>query len=79
MTFMHTGMGESFDFATIKKSSAVFDKHAVVYDSKKNFYYKPLWKDSSLYILEFRLNGRDTIYKREEKIEYIIGSGQHTN
>ncbi|HAP00840.1 MAG TPA: pilus assembly protein TadD [Bacteroidetes bacterium] len=79
MTFMHTGMGESFDFATIKKSRAVFDKHAVVYDSKKNFYYKPLWKDSSLYILEFRLNGRDTIYKREEKIEYIIGSGQHTN
>lgn len=78
-TFMHTGMGESWSLATMQKSKAVFDRHALVYDKYKNFYYKPFWKDSSLYILEFRLNGTDTIYKRSEKIEYIVGSGQHTN
>ncbi|MEI7802750.1 MAG: multiheme c-type cytochrome, partial [Bacteroidota bacterium] len=78
-TFMHTGMGQSWDLATMQKSKAVFDRHAIVYDQYKNFYYKPFWKDSSLYILEFRLNGTDTTYKRTEKIEYIVGSGQHTN
>jgi tetratricopeptide (TPR) repeat protein len=30
-------------------------------------------------ILEFRLQGKDTVYKRIEKVDYIIGSGQHTN
>ncbi|GDX52676.1 hypothetical protein LBMAG27_17230 [Bacteroidota bacterium] len=78
-TFMHTGMGESWGYATMQKSKALFDKHAIVYDKIKNFYYKPYWKDSSLYILEFRLNGNDTVYKRSEKIDFIVGSGQHTN
>ncbi len=78
-SFMHTGMGESWNYATMQKSKAKFDKHAIVYDKIKNFYYKPFWKDSTFYILEFRLNGSDTIYKRIEKIEFIVGSGQHTN
>lgn len=78
-TFMHTGMGESWDNAKMQKSKAVFNKHSIVYDRYKNFYYQPFWKDSILYILEFRLNGIDTIYKRVEKIDFIIGSGQHTN
>lgn len=29
--------------------------------------------------MEYRLSGKDTIYKRVEKISYIIGSGHHTN
>ncbi len=78
-TFMHTGMGESWDHATRQKSKALFDKHAIVYDKIKNFYYQPFWKDSALYILEFRLKGNDTIYKRVETIDFIVGSGQHTN
>jgi hypothetical protein len=28
---------------------------------------------------EFRLEGRDTVHQRVEKIDYIVGSGQHTN
>lgn len=72
-------MGESWDIASPKKSSAVFNAHALVYDAHKNFYYKPFWKDSSLYIMEFRMEGKDTSYKRIEKISYIVGSGQHTN
>src|SRR5262249_26892092 len=78
-TFIQTGMGQSWDHATEKKSSATFDSHAIVYDPYKNFYYRPFWRDSSLYIMEFRLEGVDTVYKRTEKISYIVGSGQHTN
>ncbi|MBA2408079.1 MAG: tetratricopeptide repeat protein [Chitinophagales bacterium] len=78
-TFIQTGMGQSWDHATQKKSSAKFNQHAVLYDKYKDFYYKPFWKDSSLYIMEYRLSGKDTIFKRIERISYIVGSGQHTN
>jgi len=78
-SFMHTGMGESFDVASRKKSSARFGPHEVVYDKAKDFYYHPYWKNDSLYIVEYRLQGKDTIYKHEQQINYIIGSGQHTN
>lgn len=78
-SFMHTGMGESFDMASKTKSSAKFGPHVVIHDTAKDFYYHPFWKNDSLYVLEFRLKGKDTIYKREQQINYIIGSGQHTN
>ncbi|HMX03294.1 MAG TPA: tetratricopeptide repeat protein [Chitinophagales bacterium] len=79
-TFIHTGMGMSFDKATKSKSAALFDaEHALVYDSTNNFYYKPFWRNDTLQIMEFRLDGQDTIHKRIEPIAFIIGSGQHTN
>jgi len=78
-SFMHTGMGESFDIATKQKSSARFGNHEVVYDKFKDFYYHPFWKKDSLYVLEYRLKGHDTIYRHEQQINYVIGSGQHTN
>jgi tetratricopeptide (TPR) repeat protein len=78
-SFIKTGMGKSFDVATKLKSSAKFDKHTAIYDKYRDFYYHPFWKNDSLYILEFRLKGKDTIYQHSEKVDYIIGSGQHTN
>ena len=78
-SYIETGMGKSFDLATPQKSSADFTKHHVVYDKFKNLYYHPYWKNNTMYILEYRLEGKDTIYKRTEKVDYIIGSGQHTN
>ncbi len=79
-TFKETGMGKSWDLASKEKSSADFsDKHAPVYDSILNFYYKAFWKDTLLYIKEYRLDGKDTTHYREQKIDYIVGSGQHTN
>ncbi|MCC6691725.1 MAG: hypothetical protein IT235_09355, partial [Bacteroidia bacterium] len=78
-TFIHTGMGQSFAAASKIKSSAKFDKHAVVHDKFSNFSYHPFWDKDSLKICEFRMKGKDTIYKRIEKVDYIIGSGQHTN
>ena len=78
-SFIETGMGKSFDHASKKKSSAKFDKHTVIYDKYSDFYYHPFWEGDSLKIMEFRLRGKDTIFKRVEKVDYIVGSGQHTN
>lgn len=79
-SFMRTGMGKSWGLATREKSSADFSpEHALVYDSSLNFYYKPFWDRDSMYIMEFRLEGKDTVHKLIEKVSYIVGSGQHTN
>lgn len=78
-SYIKTGMGQSFDLAGHSKSSAIFSEHAVVRDSFKNLFYHPYWSVDSLMIDEFRLLGKDTIHKRTERIEYIVGSGQHTN
>ncbi len=78
-SYKETGMGRSFDLATPFRSDAKFDEHAIVYDKDLDYYYKPFFKDSVLYVLEFRLNGKDTVHKRMERIDYIIGSGHHTN
>jgi len=78
-TFIHTGMGRSFDKASREKSDAIFDKHAIVYDAQNDFYYKPFFENDELFIKEFRLANGDTTHSRTEKISYIIGSGQHTN
>jgi Tetratricopeptide repeat/Cytochrome c554 and c-prime len=78
-SFMETGMGQSFDKATKHKTAATYGKHDVVYDEKSDYYYQPFFRDSTLFITEFRLNGKDTIHKRVEKISYIVGSGHHTN
>jgi tetratricopeptide (TPR) repeat protein len=78
-SFIETGMGKSFDAASKQKSAAKFDKHTVVYDKFNDFYYHPFWDKDSFKIMEFRLKGKDTVYKRIEKVDFIIGSGQHTN
>jgi tetratricopeptide (TPR) repeat protein len=79
-TFIKTGMGQSFGLATKQKSAADFTPaHAIVYDSALDYYYKPYWSGDSLYIMEFRLEGGDTVHKRIQQVNYIVGSGQHTN
>ncbi|MEQ8704300.1 MAG: multiheme c-type cytochrome [Phaeodactylibacter sp.] len=78
-TFIHTGMGRSFDRATLEKTDATFGEHAVVYDEASDLHYKPFFRDSQMYVLEYRLEGADTVHQRLEQIDYIVGSGQHTN
>lgn len=78
-TFLETGMGMSFHKAEKQYSKANFIGIKPVYDKKLDLYYFPYWQNESLYIQEFRLNGRDTIHNRREKITHIVGSGQHTN
>ncbi|MEO1625281.1 MAG: tetratricopeptide repeat protein [Bacteroidota bacterium] len=78
-TYRKTGMGRSFDHATLEKTDATFGKHALVYDARSDFYYKPFFKGDTLFVKEFRLDGTDTIHQRTEAISYIVGSGHHTN
>lgn len=79
-TFIQTGMGQSFGYAARQKSAADFSPaHALVYDSVLDYFYKPYWASDSLYIMEYRLEGKDTVHKRIQKVDYIVGSGQHTN
>ena len=77
-TFIKTGMGKSFDIASKEKSSGNYHT-SVIHDKIGDYYYKAFWLKDSLQILEYRLKGKDTIYKRQETVNYIIGSGQHTN
>jgi predicted CXXCH cytochrome family protein len=78
-TFIHTGMGLSFDKASRNKSSSKLDENSVLHDEFNNLYYHPYWKGDSLFLLEYRLDDKDTVYQRTEHVDYIIGSGQHTN
>lgn len=78
-TFIHTGMGRSFDEATREKSGAIYNEHSIVYDKISDFYYRPFFRNDSMFISEFRLENGDTIHQRVEHISYIVGSGQHTN
>lgn len=78
-TFIETGMGQSFGVASRQKSAAKFGKHYVVKDRFSNLSYYSYWAGDSMYIMEFRLEGKDTVHKRIERVDYIIGSGQHTN
>jgi tetratricopeptide (TPR) repeat protein len=78
-TFIHTGMGLSFDSATRQKSSAVFGVSHQVYDSFSDMHYYPFWNNEKLYIKEYRLLGKDTTHQFTQEINYIVGSGQHTN
>lgn len=77
-TFIHTGMGMSFDKASQQKSAADFS-HGPVYDKFRDFYYQPYWEGDKFFIKEYRLENKDTVYSRIEQVNYIVGSGQHTN
>ncbi len=78
-SYMQTGMGQSFHFAVRSHSDLNYTSMPLVYDSIKNLSYKPFWINDSLYLLEFRLKGQDTVHKLIKKITYKIGSGHHTN
>jgi hypothetical protein len=79
-TYLETGMGQSWGLATKEKSAADFsDAHPPIYDKKLDLYYKAFWRGEDMYIKEYRLSANDTTHYREEKVSYVVGSGQHTN
>jgi tetratricopeptide (TPR) repeat protein len=79
-TFIQTGMGQSFAPATRQKSAANYKHTKPVYDATLGLYYLPIWIGDSLFVKEFQLGpNHDTIHQRIERVDYIIGSGQHTN
>ncbi|MGE0568328.1 MAG: tetratricopeptide repeat protein, partial [Bacteroidia bacterium] len=64
--------------ATKEKSAADFSNNHV-YDSYSMFHYTSFFNDDNMFIKEFELNKTDTLSSRTEKVDFIIGSGQHTN
>lgn len=78
-SYLRSGMGLSFDTATPSKSASVIGQDSILYDRFKNLYYKAFWKGEELYLREFRLKSGDTVFIRTQKIDYVVGSGQHTN
>ncbi len=78
-SYMQTGMGQSFSGATRTKSSASFDHSSLVIDTVHGYYYHPFWENDSLNVLEFLLSSKDTVFQRQARIDFIVGSGQHTN
>ena len=77
-TFQHTGMGQSFGKADTLKSAAQFNDN-YINDPFLDFNYSPFWDGNNLKLKEFRLENKDTVFSRTESLNYIIGSGQHTN
>ncbi len=77
-SFIKTGMGQSIDIASMQKSAAVFSKSSF-YDAASGYNYKAYWEKEQLFFKEWKNKGADTTYRRVEKADYIIGSGQHTN
>ena len=77
-SYIQTGMGKSFSSA-VKVSSSLPNSPDLVYDSIKDLSYMPVWKNDSLWIKEFRIFNFDTIHQIDKKVDYIIGSGHHTN
>jgi hypothetical protein len=79
LNYLRTGMGLSFDTAHPRKSAAVIGPDSILYDPYKNQYYQPFWNHDTLFIKEYRLEGNDTVHQRIERVDYVVGSGQHTN
>lgn len=78
-SYMRTGMGRSFGRATPAKSASIIGPDSLIYDRHSNLWYRPFWQGETLMIEEFRLEGADTVHKHREKVDYIVGSGHHTN
>ena len=78
-TFIHSQMGRSYKRATLSNSAADFTDPSPIYNRERDLYYLPFHEGEDLFVMEYRLEGRDTVFKRVERIDYIVGSGQHTN
>lgn len=78
-SYQRTGMGRSFAVATPDRSASITGPDSLIFDKHNNLWYHPYWQGETLMIMEFRLLGKDTVHLRREKVDYIVGSGNHTN
>ena len=73
-TYIQTGMGQSMSLATKENSEAIFSHSSLLKDTFNQLTYHPFWKDSLLKIKEIHAYNQ-----RTEIVDYIVGSGHHTN
>ena len=79
LSYMRTGMGLSWDSAFRSKSASVIGPDSILYDMYKDLQYRPYWEDDVLRLNEYRIAGQDTVHNRIQLVNYVVGSGQHTN
>jgi lipopolysaccharide biosynthesis regulator YciM len=79
VTYIQSEMGRSFRPATLALSDAQFEGIEPIYDPDNDLYFLPFNRGEDLFIMEYRVADGDTVHKRIEQIDYIVGSGQHTN
>lgn len=77
-SYAHTGMSRSLYPPKRSESIEKTGREIHVYDAPSDLYYSPYWENDSFYIAEYRLKGRDTVHKRVEKVDFIVGSGNAT-
>ncbi len=78
-SFVRSQMGRSFRHAQKDLSDAQWENVQPIRSDFDDFYYQPFARGNELFVREYRLSGSDTLHNRVEKIDYIVGSGQHTN
>lgn len=78
-SFVQSQMGRSWRNAALSLSNADFNNPDPVYAPDQNLYYQPFHVGEDLFVREYRIVDGDTIHNRVEQIDYIVGSGQHTN
>jgi len=77
-SYQQTGMGRSWYRPNAQPRIEDFGPTAEVVDTATGYHYRPFWRNDSLFILEFRMHGLDTTYRRLEHVNYIVGSGHQT-
>lgn len=77
-SFIETGMGQSFDVAHRAKSALPTTK-GLLTDSTGKFEYEIYFRGDSLYLKEYKEVDGYSMHLLEQKVDFIIGSGQHTN
>ena len=77
--FIRSQMGRSWRHAQRSESNARWEGIAPLYSEYDDLWYQPFAVGEDLFVKEFRLAGRDTTHLRVEQIDFIVGSGQHTN
>lgn len=75
--YQHTGKGKSFYLPSKKNIIEKFDNKVIV-DHAAQLNYISFWRDTTMFIAEFRQKGKDTIHYREEQVDFVIGSGNQT-
>ncbi len=78
-SFVRSQMGRSWKIATAELSVADFEHPEPVYSETDDLYYQPFRSGNEIFVREYRLEGKDTTHVRVQQINYIVGSGQHTN
>ncbi len=78
-SFVRSQMGRSFRHAEKDLSDAKWEDVQPIRSDFDDLYYQPFSRGEGLFVREYRLSGKDTLHTRVERIDYIVGSGQHTN